>query len=76
MLMAAGVIEMIGGFLIAIGFYSRWVAFICSGEMAFAYWGCTSCAADRSRRTTRATQRSCSASFFSISPEPVPALMR
>ena len=38
-LMVAGIIEMIGGFLIAIGFYSRWVAFICSGEMAIAYWG-------------------------------------
>lgn len=37
-IMAGGVIELVGGFLVAIGFFSRWAAFICSGEMAVAYW--------------------------------------
>ena len=27
-----------GGILIMIGLWTRWTAFICSGEMAFAYW--------------------------------------
>jgi len=31
-------IELIGGFLIMIGLWTRWVAFIAAGEMAFAYW--------------------------------------
>jgi putative oxidoreductase len=35
---AAGPIEFIGGILIMIGLGTRWAAFICSGEMAFAYW--------------------------------------
>jgi putative oxidoreductase len=34
----AGPIEFIGGFLIMIGLWTRWVAFIACGEMAFAYW--------------------------------------
>jgi len=34
----AGLIELIGGALVMLGFYSRWAAFICSGEMAFAYF--------------------------------------
>src|SRR5262249_62424693 len=34
----AGSIELIGGFLIMIGLFTRWAAFICSGEMAVAYW--------------------------------------
>jgi putative oxidoreductase len=38
-LLAAGVIELVGGLLITLGFYSRWAAFIASGEMAIAYWG-------------------------------------
>ena len=33
-----GIIEMVGGFLIAIGFFTRPVAFLCSGQMAVAYW--------------------------------------
>ncbi len=33
-----GVIELVGGFLILIGLFTRYAAFICSGEMAFAYW--------------------------------------
>ncbi len=36
--MAAGSIELIGGFLILIGLFTRYAAFICSGEMAVAYW--------------------------------------
>jgi len=35
---AAGPIELIGGVLVMIGLATRWAAFICSGEMAFAYW--------------------------------------
>lgn len=34
----AGVIEFFGGLLIAIGFFTSTVAFIASGEMAFAYF--------------------------------------
>jgi putative oxidoreductase len=34
----AGPVEFIGGLLVMIGLWSRWAAFICSGEMAFAYW--------------------------------------
>ena len=35
---AAGVIEIIGGTLILIGLFTRPAAFICAGEMAFAYF--------------------------------------
>ena len=35
---AAGVIELIGGALILLGLFTRLAAFICSGEMAFAYF--------------------------------------
>lgn len=38
-LMTGGVIELVGGLLIALGLFSRWAAFIASGEMAVAYWG-------------------------------------
>lgn len=34
----AGVIELIGGALLAIGLFTRPVAFLCSGQMAFAYF--------------------------------------
>jgi putative oxidoreductase len=34
----AGVIELVGGVLLALGLWSRPVAFILSGEMAFAYF--------------------------------------
>lgn len=35
---AAGIIEVIGGLLILVGFYTRPAAFIASGAMAIAYW--------------------------------------
>lgn len=35
---AAGVIELIGGILLLVGFLTRPVAFILAGEMAFAYF--------------------------------------
>jgi len=35
---AAGVIELVGGLLIAIGFLTGTAAFIASGEMAYAYF--------------------------------------
>jgi putative oxidoreductase len=34
----AGVIELVGGILIAIGLLTSWAAFIASGEMAVAYF--------------------------------------
>ena len=34
----AGTLELVGGFLILIGLFTRPVAFILSGEMAFAYF--------------------------------------
>lgn len=33
-----GLIELIGGALIALGLFSRAAAFVCSGQMAFAYF--------------------------------------
>lgn len=35
---AAGAIEFVGGGLVMLGFLTRWAAFICSGQMAAAYW--------------------------------------
>ena len=34
----AGVIEIVGGILVLIGFWTRPVAFLLSGQMAIAYW--------------------------------------
>ena len=34
----AGPIELVGGFLVMIGLFTGWAAFLCSGLMAFAYW--------------------------------------
>jgi putative oxidoreductase len=34
----AGTIELVGGLLVAIGLFTTWAAFICSGQMAVAYW--------------------------------------
>ena len=34
----AGALELVGGALLALGLFTRPVAFILSGEMAFAYW--------------------------------------
>jgi len=34
----AGPIEFFGGLLVMIGLLTRWAAFICCGEMAYAYW--------------------------------------
>jgi putative oxidoreductase len=38
LIMVAGAIELVGGFLVTIGLFTRFAAFICSGEMAVAYW--------------------------------------
>jgi putative oxidoreductase len=35
---AAGIIEIVAGLLILVGFFSRPAAFIAAGEMAVAYW--------------------------------------
>jgi putative oxidoreductase len=37
-IMAAACIELVGGALITLGIFTRVAAFICSGEMAIAYW--------------------------------------
>ena len=37
-LYVAGPIEFVGGILVAVGLFTRWAAFICSGLMASAYW--------------------------------------
>lgn len=34
----AGPIELVGGFLVMVGLFAGWSAFLCSGLMAFAYW--------------------------------------
>src|SRR5438105_4394189 len=34
----AGLIELIGGALCAVGLFTRYAAFVISGEMAVAYW--------------------------------------
>jgi putative oxidoreductase len=34
----AGPIELFGGILVMIGLFTTWAAFICSGQMAVAYW--------------------------------------
>ena len=34
----AGIIEVVGGTLIVLGLFSRYAAFIASGEMAVAFW--------------------------------------
>jgi putative oxidoreductase len=38
-LLAAAIIELVGGALVTLGLYSRIAAFIAAGEMAVAYWG-------------------------------------
>ena len=34
----AGVVEFFGGALISLGLYTPWIAFVASGQMAFAYF--------------------------------------
>jgi len=38
MMAAAGVIEVVGGVLVALGLFAGWAAFVASGEMAVAYF--------------------------------------
>lgn len=38
LMMVAGIIELVGGLMIALGFWASIAAFIASGEMAFAYF--------------------------------------
>ena len=38
LLVAAAVIELVGGALLTLGLFTRIAAFICSGQMAFAYF--------------------------------------
>ncbi len=39
LLMLAGVIELVGGMLLLAGLFTKLVAFVCSGELAVAYFG-------------------------------------
>ncbi|HET9597492.1 MAG TPA: DoxX family protein [Anaeromyxobacteraceae bacterium] len=38
LVLAAGIIEFVGGVLVAVGLLTSWAAFICSGQMAVAYF--------------------------------------
>ena len=38
LLYTAGAIEFFGGLLVMVGLFTTWAAFICSGQMAVAYW--------------------------------------
>ncbi len=38
LLYVAGVIELVGGALVALGLFTRYAAFLCSGQMAVAYF--------------------------------------
>ena len=38
LLYTAGAIELVGGTLTAVGLFTRWAAFLCSGMMAVAYF--------------------------------------
>jgi len=38
LMLAAGIIEIVGGGLVALGLFSRYAAFVCSGQMAAAYF--------------------------------------
>ena len=38
LMLAAGVIELVGGLMVTVGFYTRYAAFILAGEMAAAYF--------------------------------------
>ncbi len=38
LLWIAGVFELVGGFLLLIGLWTRWVSLLLAGEMAVAYW--------------------------------------
>ncbi len=38
LIMVAGAIELVGGLLLTLGLFTRVAAFICSGEMAFAFF--------------------------------------
>ena len=38
MMGVAGTIELVGGFLVALGLFGDWAAFLCSGLMAVAYF--------------------------------------
>jgi putative oxidoreductase len=37
-LYVAALVELVGGSLIMVGLSTRWAAFVCSGQMAVAYW--------------------------------------
>jgi putative oxidoreductase len=38
LILASGIIELVGGALVALGLFSRIAAFVCSGQMAVAYF--------------------------------------
>ena len=62
----AGLLELVGGALIALGLFTRAVAFILAGEMAFAYF-MSMLRTAFSRCSTAVTRQSSIVSFSSIS---------
>ena len=63
---AAGIIEFVGGGLVAIGLWTSYAAFISSGEMAVAY-SIAHAAKGFCQSSTKASSLSCTASSFCIS---------
>jgi hypothetical protein len=63
----AGIIEFVGGLLVAVGFLTSYAAFIASGEMAVAYFMAMSRAVS-GRYKTAGNSPCCTALSFSISP--------
>ena len=63
----AGIIELVGGILIAIGLLTRYAAFISSGQMAVAYFLWSTFEAASCRFKTAASWQSCTAFCSSTS---------
>ena len=64
LLLAAGIIEFVGGGLVAMGLWTGYAAFIASGEMAVAYFKVN---AAKGFWPIKASSPSCTASYFCIS---------
>jgi uncharacterized membrane protein YphA (DoxX/SURF4 family) len=70
--LTAGVIELVGGLMIAAGALASWAAFVSSGEMAFAYFMVHARRRGSGRSSTRASWRRSTASVSSTSPRAAP----
>ena len=67
LMMFGGIIELVGGFLIALGLLTRPAAFLSSGMMAVAYFMAHASERSSCRSSTRASWPSCIALSFSTS---------